>query len=95
MYQKSCSRRALLGGARAVSVAVLAAFTLGSSLAQQITGTPGSPSATTTIDGKYLPNPPAPFGGTINLNAKEFQTVLATDRGAAQGCAQRLADHDR
>ena len=23
--------------------------------AQQITGTPGSPSATTTIDGKYLP----------------------------------------
>jgi hypothetical protein len=27
--------------------------------AQQTTGTPGSPSATTTIDGKYLP-PPRP-----------------------------------
>ena len=36
----------------------------------QTTGVPGSPSATTTIDGKYLPPPPAPFGGTINLDAK-------------------------
>jgi Sulfatase len=38
--------------------------------AQQITGTPGSPSATTTIDGNYIPNPPPAFGGEINLNAK-------------------------
>jgi len=30
---------------------------------------PGSPAATTTIDGRYLPNPPEKFGGTINLNA--------------------------
>ena len=37
----------------------------------QTTGTPGAPSATTTIDGKYLPPPPAPFGGTINLDAKD------------------------
>nr|WP_246340217.1 arylsulfatase [Ancylobacter tetraedralis] len=37
--------------------------------AQTITGTPGSPDATVTIDGRYLPNPPLPFGGTINLNA--------------------------
>ena len=36
---------------------------------QQTTGTPGSPSATTTIDGKYLPAPPPPFGGSIELNA--------------------------
>lgn len=36
--------------------------------AQQITGTPGSPSATTTIDGNYIPNPPPAFGGEINLN---------------------------
>ena len=42
-----------------------------STFAQQTTGTPGSPSATTTIDGKYLPPPPAPFGGTINLDAKD------------------------
>jgi arylsulfatase A-like enzyme len=39
--------------------------------AQQINGMPGSPSATTTINGKYLPPPPAPFGGVINLNAKD------------------------
>ena len=39
--------------------------------AQQITGTPGSPSATTTIDGNYIPNPPPAFGGEINLNAKD------------------------
>jgi arylsulfatase len=29
----------------------------------------GSPGATTTIDGRYLPSPPGAFGGTINLNA--------------------------
>jgi arylsulfatase A-like enzyme len=38
--------------------------------AQEISGTPGSPSATTTVDGNYLPNPPAKFGGVINLSAK-------------------------
>jgi arylsulfatase len=32
-------------------------------------GAPGSPSATTTIDGRYLPNPPAQFGGVITPNA--------------------------
>ena len=39
--------------------------------AQQITGTPGSPSATTTIDGNYIPNPPPAFGGEINLDATD------------------------
>jgi hypothetical protein len=39
--------------------------------AQQTTGVPGSPSATTTIDGKYLPNPPSKFGGVINLQASD------------------------
>jgi arylsulfatase len=36
--------------------------------AQQYYGTPGSPSASRTIDGRYLP-PPEPFGGVINPNA--------------------------
>jgi len=40
-------------------------------LAQQTTGTPGSPGATTTIDGRYLPAPPPKFGGEMNLNALE------------------------
>jgi arylsulfatase len=38
--------------------------------AQQTTGTPGSPCATTTIDGRYLPSPPQPFTGVINLDAQ-------------------------
>lgn len=39
--------------------------------AQQVTGTPGSPSATTTIEGKQIPPPPAKFGGVIKESAKE------------------------
>jgi len=39
--------------------------------AQQTTTPPCSPSATTNIDGKYVPSPPAPFGGTINLGAEQ------------------------
>ena len=38
--------------------------------AQEVTGTPGSPGATTTIDGKQLPPPPdTEFGGKIERNA--------------------------
>src|SRR6478735_11748589 len=37
--------------------------------AQQITGTPGAPSATVTIDGKQIPAPPMPFGGVIKESA--------------------------
>ena len=39
--------------------------------AQQVTGIPGSPSATTTIDGKQLPPPPPKFGGVIKEDAKD------------------------
>ena len=39
-------------------------------MAQQITGVPGSPSATITIDGKQLPPPPPKFGGVITEDAK-------------------------
>ena len=78
-----------------VTVSLMFVLAALSAEAQQTTGMPGSPSATTTIDGKYLPPPPAPFGGTINLNAKDSKPYWPADRGAAQGCAQRLADHDR
>jgi arylsulfatase len=40
-------------------------------IAQQTTGTPGTPDATTTIDGKYIPPPPSKFGGEINLQASQ------------------------
>jgi arylsulfatase len=39
--------------------------------AQQVTGAPGSPSATTTIDGRQIPPPPPTFGGTIERNAAQ------------------------
>jgi arylsulfatase len=39
--------------------------------AQEITGTPGSPNATTTIDGKQLPSPDPKFGGIIQERASE------------------------
>ena len=37
--------------------------------AQQVTGTPGSPGATTTISGKQLPPPDPKFGGVIKPDA--------------------------
>jgi arylsulfatase A-like enzyme len=49
----------------------LCALILAAAQAQQINGTPGSPSATTTIDGKQLPPEPPKFGGVIKEDAKE------------------------
>ena len=46
-------------------------FLVPPTLAQTVTGAEGSPSATTTIDGKYLPPPPPKFGGVINMNATD------------------------
>src|SRR5215475_2171611 len=65
----------LLGGCALALLLALPAH------AQQITGTPGSPSATTTIDGTQIPPPPQKFGGTIERTT--------------QGRAQRAVDHDR
>src|ERR1700693_8950 len=39
--------------------------------AQQTTGVPCSTSATTTVDGRNVPNPPSQFGGIINLGAEQ------------------------
>ena len=67
----------------------------GAAGAQEVTGTPGSPSATTTIDGRYLPNPPPAFGGEINLSAKDSKPYWPPHDRAAQGRTERPADHDR
>jgi arylsulfatase A-like enzyme len=53
----------ILGASSLIALSIVTAG------AQEVVGTPGSPSATTTIDGRYLPNPPTSFGGTINLDA--------------------------
>ncbi len=64
--------------------------------AVETSGEPGSPGATTTIDGKQLPPPPDKhFGGKIERNVIDSTTLLAAAPGAAEGCAQHPADHDR
>jgi arylsulfatase A-like enzyme len=64
----SATRTIWLGLLSSVAVAAISSLPVA---AQQITGTPGSPGATTTIDGKYLPPPPQSFQGEINLNAAQ------------------------
>src|SRR5262245_53083464 len=54
-----------------VSIVTLALLTAEPALPQQITGTPGSPSATTTIEGNQLPPPPQKFEGKIERNAAQ------------------------
>ena len=62
------ARQILLGGMLAAAVMAVAP----SARAQvQTTGEPGSPSATTTIDGKQLPPPDPKFGGVIKEKASE------------------------
>jgi len=56
-------RRLVLSGCSLVT------FLASGSMAQQTPGAPGSPEATTTIDGRYLPAPPQRFEGDIQLNA--------------------------
>src|SRR5690242_1588408 len=64
----STSRSIRLGLLAALAVTTISSLP---AAAQQITGTPGSPSATTTIDGRYLPPPPPKFGGEISLQADQ------------------------
>ena len=52
-----------------LAVAVMLAAPV--SLAVEITGTPGSPSSTITLDGQQLPPPPQAFGGVIKETAKD------------------------
>ncbi len=60
----------VLASAMAISVTLPAS-------AQQTTGTPGSPGATTTISGKQLPPPDPKFGGVIKDNALQSKTWWA------------------
>ena len=50
---------------------VALALTVVPASAQQVTGVPGSPGATTTLDGKQLPPPPPKFGGVIKESAAD------------------------
>src|SRR4051812_36994020 len=57
-------KKSLIATCSALALATVAS-------AQETTGVSGSPSATVTIDGKYLPPPPSQFSGEINLSAKD------------------------
>jgi arylsulfatase A-like enzyme len=78
------TQSALEGGVFAMKIshyvfaaASLLALSCASALAQEITGVPGSPGATTTIDGKQLRPPPPKFGGVIEEKASESKAWWA------------------
>src|SRR5271170_5667619 len=61
-------KRNLIHNCFSLLAVVAATFFALPAQSQEVTGTLGSPSATTTIPGNQLPPPPAEFGGVI----KEF-----------------------
>ena len=63
--------------------------------AQEVTGTPGTPSATTTIDGRQIPPPPGQFGGVINLDAPNSTPYWQPQVVPPKGCAQYPPDPHR
>jgi arylsulfatase A-like enzyme len=58
-------------GTGAAALILGCVFAVAPAVAQQVTGVLGSPTATTTIDGKQLPPPNPPFGGVIKERASE------------------------
>ena len=72
MRTQPIARRIAIAGATFVLVSLLASGTL---RAQQISGVPGSPDATVTLEGKQLPPPPMEFGGVINQTAGGFHSL--------------------
>ncbi|MGO4670804.1 arylsulfatase [Bosea sp. 2RAB26] len=64
-------------GRSALAAASLLTLVYLPALAQQVTGTLGSPSATTTLSGKQLPPPDPRFGGVINQKASESKAWWA------------------
>jgi hypothetical protein len=84
-----------LGGTFAAAILAASA----SATAQQITGTPGSPSATQVIDGNQLSPPALPFGGVIKENADDKLTfklgpshMAAADKKVAEQQLARAHD---
>src|SRR6266496_1624115 len=71
---------------RVAASVVAAVMAVTPAFAQVITDTPGSPGATTTIDGRYLPNPPQVFRGQIDPNAAQskpsWPALIVPPKGA-------------
>jgi arylsulfatase len=79
LFQKARSKQLQCIGGALLAAAVPAA-------AQQVTGTLGSPAATTTIEGKQIPPPPGKFGGVIGRTAEDskpyWQPRIEPGKGA-------------
>src|SRR5438874_4488211 len=75
LFQQQQTRSTPMNSARktlfGVMVAAAVMAVAPSAWTQQINGTPGSPDATVTIDGKQIPPPPMPFGGVIKESVKD------------------------
>jgi hypothetical protein len=71
------------------AIAVVSFFASGNAAsAQQTTGTPGSPDATTTVDSRYLPAPPQKFDGQISLNVAQSKPAWPARSGKVAGKVQ-------
>lgn len=57
-----------------LTLVVITGVWFGPMIAQQIYGTPGSPSATMSINGKQIPAPPTKFGGVIGNIAQKSKS---------------------
>ena len=71
------NRNALSTSLSVVLTAAVCATAATAAQPQQITGTPGSPDATTTISGKQLPAPDPKFGGVIKNDALQSKAWWA------------------
>jgi arylsulfatase len=79
----------LRGLVAVMTPAVLVTVNAGRAAAAEVTGTLGSPSATTTIDGKQLPAPDPKFGGVIKDDALQskpwWAPRIVPPRASGQG----------
>ena len=80
--------------ARSILAAVIVVSCTGLASAQQVTGTLGSPSATTAISNKQLPAPDPKFGGVIKNDALQSKPWWAPRIVPPKG-AERAPDHQR
>ena len=85
------NRHILLSGMAAAAVMAITPL----APAQEVTGTLGSPDATTTLSGKQLPPPDPKFGGVDQGQGLRVNAVVAAARRAAEEGAQRATDYDR
>ena len=74
---------------RLCEAALLVAAVAAPGMAQQVTGTPGSPDATTTVSGKQLPAAGPQVRRRHQRQRLAIEGLVAAASGAAQGRTER------